>query len=112
MSNILVILICIVIIAYKVMTQKPKAQKPAAPKPVIGFPEEEYEEEAETPLREEPPKPRKEPVRYTQQMRKPEPMTSAPPAAKPQTEKKGISLRTRNEARKAFIYSEIFKRKY
>ena len=71
MSNILVILICIVIIAYKVMTQKPKAQKPAAPKPVIGFPEEAYEEEAETPLREEQPKPRKEPVRYTQQMRKP-----------------------------------------
>lgn len=111
MSNILIILICIVIVTYKVMTQKPKAEKAARPKPVFDFPEPSMEEN-ETPAEEEQPLPHKEPVRYTQQMRKPKPMPSAPPAVKPQPGKKGISLRTRNEARKAFIYSEIFRRKY
>ena len=107
MSNILIILICIVVIAYKVMTQKPKAQKPASPKPVIDFPEEEVE----VPFSEEQPQPRKEPVRYTQQMQRKKPQPSTPTVA-PQKEKKTISLRSRDEARKAFIYSEIFKRKY
>ena len=111
MSNILIILICIVVIAYKVMTQKPKAQKPASPKPVFDFPMEEYEEEIEPPLPEKQPKPRKEPVRYTQQMQRKKPQPSTPTVA-PQKEKKTISLRSRDEARKAFIYSEIFKRKY
>ena len=107
MSNILIILICIVIVTYKVMTQKPKAEKATRPKPVFDFPELSMEED-EAPAEEEQPRPRKEPVRYTRQ----KPAPSVPPKAVHPTEKGKISLHTRNEARKAFIYSEIFKRKY
>ena len=111
MSNILIILICIVIVTYKVMTQKPKAEKAARPKPVFDFPELSMEED-EVPAEEEQPRPRKEPVRYTQQMQRQKPAPSVPPKAAHPTKKGKISLHTRNEARKAFIYSEIFKRKY
>ena len=111
MSNILIILICIVIVTYKVMTQKPKAEKAARPKPVFDFPELSMEED-EAPAEEEQHRPRKEPVRYTQQMQRQKPASSVPPKAAHPAEKEKISLRTRNEARKAFIYSEIFKRKY
>lgn len=113
MSNILIILICVVIIAYKMMTQKPKAKHPARPKPVIGFPETSVEiEEDETSVPEEQPQLHKGPIRYTQQLQKQRPKPAAPAATISQPEKKTINLRPRDEARKAFIYSEIFKRKY
>lgn len=111
MSNILIILIFIVIVAYNIMTQKPKAKQTARPKPDAGLPEPPMEE-AGTAVEEEPFHPRQAPVPYTPRTQPQKPKPDAAPEPKHPAERESISLRTRSEARRAFIYSEIFKRKY
>lgn len=115
--EIIQVIIFIVIIAVAIAQQILKAskkEKVTSPKDVLAdmFPEIEGEEQPVSPV--------------PQMMRKPkssrkqsQPTVTTKPNISPQPEKENkkpsqapIKLSTREEARRAFIYSEIFNRKY
>ena len=118
MEEILQILIFVGAMVIAVVGQNAKNKK----KPTTASPQEvledmfpDIETDQETPIAEPQPAPQLKPVFQ----RKPR-MASTPPQP-PQTpvsqptkekEKQKISLSNRKEARRAFIYSEIFNRKY
>ena len=118
MEEILQILIFVGAMVIAVVGQNAKSKK----KPTTASPQEvledmfpDIETDQETPIAEPQPAPQPKPVFK----RKPR-MASTPPQP-PQTpvsqptkekEKQKISLSNRKEARRAFIYSEIFNRKY
>ena len=116
MEEILQILIFVGAMVIAVVGQNAKNKK----KPTTTSPQEvledmfpDIETDQETPIAEPQPAPQPKPVFK----RKPR-MSSTPPqppqttVPQPQKEKQKISLSNREEARRAFIYSEIFNRKY
>lgn len=116
MEEILQILIFVGAMVIAVVGQNTKNKK----KPTTTSPQEvledmfpDIETDQETPIAEPQPAPQTKPVFK----RKPR-MASTPPqppqttVPQPQKEKQKISLSNREEARRAFIYSEIFNRKY
>ena len=116
MEEILQILIFVGAMVIAVVGQNAKSKK----KPTTASPQEvledmfpDIETDQETPIAEPQPAPQPKPVFK----RKPR-MVSTPPqptkttVPQPKKEKQKISLSNREEARRAFIYSEIFNRKY
>ena len=118
MEEILQILIFVGAMIIAVVGQNAKNKKKpqtASPQEVLEDMFPDIETDQETPIAEPQPAPQPKPVFK----RKPR-MASTPPQP-PQTpvsqptkekEKQKISLSNRKEARRAFIYSEIFNRKY
>ena len=115
MEEILQILIFVGAMVIAVVGQNAKNKK----KPTATSPEEvledmfpEIEVDQETPIVEQEPTPRPQPIFK----RKPH-MASIKPqppqtTVSPPTKEKKISLSNRKEAKRAFIYSEIFNRQY
>ena len=116
MEEILQILIFVGAMVIAVVGQNAKNKK----KPKTTSPQEvledmfpEIEVDQETPIAEPQPAPRPKPVCK----RKPRMVSISPeppqtPVSQPAKEKEKISLNNRKEAKRAFIYSEIFNRKY
>lgn len=115
--DIIQVIIFIVIIAVAIVQQISKAgkeKKKPSPKEVLAdmFPEIEQEE-----IREKQPVPPAPVVRTSHHPRKQNQQMAQKPAASALKENKKqdqtpIKLKTKEEARRAFIYSEIFNRKY
>ena len=118
MEEILQILIFVGAMVIAVVGQNAKNKKKpqtASPQEVLEdmFPDIEVDQEA--PIAEQKPTPKPQPVfkrkpRMASTPPQP-PQTTVPQPAK-ENEKQKISLSNRKEARRAFIYSEIFNRKY
>ena len=113
--DIIQIIIFIVIIAVAVIQQISKAskkEKVTSPREVLAdmFPEVEGEEQvlSPAPVRHKPKSPRKQ----NQPMAVPKQPVSLLTENKKQSNTIPIKLSTKEEARRAFIYSEIFNRKY
>ena len=111
MANLLIILALVAFAIYRQTAKTPKKQQPKRQKPISYFPgEEEEREEEETPVAEAQPMPTSRPRRPAPQPVKAKP--KAPSVPTYDDTGKDIRLRTPSDARRAFIYSEIFKRKY
>ena len=90
-----------------------KKPKTASPQEVLEdmFPEIEIDQE--TAIAEPQPAPKPKPVfKRKPRMAPVSPEPIQPTVSQPAKEKEKISLNNRKEARRAFIYSEIFNRKY
>lgn len=108
MSNFLIILAIIAIAIYKQATKEPKKRPSKQPKTTVPFPIESVEE-AENVVEKVQPAQLIKPARRVSKPRNTPPPVSPDFSCQPRS---GIRFRTPSEARKAFIYSEIFKRKY
>lgn len=111
--DIIQVIIFVVIIAVAIVQQISKAskkEKAASPKEVLAdmFPDIEREEQVAAPV---PVQRKPKPVRKQYQPVVPEQAAVHRMEKKPQNNPP-IKLNTREEARRAFIYSEIFNRKY
>lgn len=115
MEEIIQILIFVVAMVIAVIGQNAKSKKktmPASPKEVLEdiFPEIEYQEEEKVvPRTPQPASPRRQIPKKTPPAFVPNPSV---PCKKPPKPNKKITLNSREKARQAFIYSEIFHRKY
>lgn len=108
MSNFLIILAIIAIAIYKQATKEPKKRPSKQPKTRVPFPMESVEE-TENSVEKVQPAQSVKPAHRVSKPRNTPPPVSSDFSCQPQS---GIRFRTPSEARKAFIYSEIFKRKY
>lgn len=108
MSNFLIILAIIAIAIYKQATKEPKKRSSKQPKTRVPFPIESVEE-TENSVEKVQPAQSVKPTRRASKPRNTPPPVSSDFSCQPRS---GIRFRTPSEARKAFIYSEIFKRKY
>ena len=118
MEDILQILIFVGAMVIAVVGQNAKNKKKptkTSPQEVLEdmFPDIEVDQEA--PIAEQEPTPKPQPVfKRKPRMASIKPQPPQTPASQPtkEKEKQKISLSNRKEARRAFIYSEIFNRKY
>ena len=116
MEEIIQILIFVGAMAIAVVGQNAKNKKKSkttSPQEVLEdmFPEIEIDQE--TAIAEPQPAPKPKPVfKRKPRMAPVSPEPTQPTVSQPAKEKEKISLNNRKEARRAFIYSEIFNRKY
>ena len=90
-----------------------KKPKTASPQEVLEDMFPEIEVDQETPIAEPQPAPKPKPAfKRKPRMASISPEPTQPTVSQPPKEKEKISLNNRKEARRAFIYSEIFNRKY
>ena len=115
--EIVQVLIFMVIIAIAIVQQITKAKKETgtpSPREVLTdmFPTIEETEEEEQTISPRPIKRAPRPIRKKKEKPLSAPIANENTRHTPSDEKKRIALNTREEARRAFIYSEIFNRKY
>ena len=115
--EIVQVLIFMVIIAIAIVQQITKAKKETgtpSPREVLTdmFPTTEETEEEEQTISPRPIKCATRPIRKKKEKHLSAPIANENTRHTPSDEKKRIALNTREEARRAFIYSEIFNRKY